>query len=225
MSYRLNVVKDNPLAFWLLDDLAINPVLDYEGILNEFSTYLELREAYTSYGNINYIVHDFIGINDGNYDGDFSYEPHTFPLVSGGIYPVNINDNRKFYFGKLKGSNGVEIESCFGTIYNQFAPFTLEAWILPNIVSEEITTIFGDPVNSVGIFWQKNKLIFKLSLNSISYYLPYSDKSYHVACSFDGEKARIYIDGKLVVEKEIPSNTFDNNDLLLQSGPVDDPLD
>jgi hypothetical protein len=225
MSYKLNVVKDNPLAFWLLDDLSIRPLLDYQGILNEFNTYLELKQAYTTYGNINYITHDVVGFNDGNYDGDFEYEPHTFPLVSGGIYPVNIYENRKFYFDRLKSFDGIELDACFGTIYNQFSPFTIEGWVLPNILSEEITTIFADPINSVGIFWQKNKIIFKLSLNSISYYLPYSDKSNYIVCSFDGKKAKIYIDAKLVIEKEIPINTFDNNDLILQCGPVNNEID
>lgn len=221
MSYKLTVMKDNPIAFWPLDDLAIKPLLDYESILSEFNTYLEFREAYPTYGNINYIVHDFAGdVNEGNYEGDFGFEPNTFPLVSGGIYPVNIYGDRHFHFNTLKSYDGTTMDSPFGTIYNQSLPFSLEVWIKPNFSSNELTNILGDPTAAVGLFWQDHTVVFNLSFDSVKYYLPYSTKSLHIVGTFDGIKARIYVDSELVIEKNIMKNPFDNDNLILSCGPV-----
>ena len=36
MSYKIKILKDHPIGFWQLDDVAVNPSFDFTDILEKF---------------------------------------------------------------------------------------------------------------------------------------------------------------------------------------------
>ena len=38
MSYKTKILKDHPIGFWQLDDVAVNPFFDFTDILDRFNT-------------------------------------------------------------------------------------------------------------------------------------------------------------------------------------------
>lgn len=223
MSYKIKILKDHPLGFWQLDDLAINPSFDFTDILEKYDTYQDLLDAYQEYGNINYFAADSSGCeNSGLYVGDFNNNAKHFPLSPGGNYSIEIDSSKSIDFPIINSYYKENAPGGFGTIYYGDNDFTLECWIYPEINSNALTTIFGDSSKGIGIFYEKGNIVFKLDQDSLEYTLPFINKAIHVVCVYLVTEAHIYIDGVLCVSKSILSNPFTNTEILLATGPTQD---
>lgn len=226
MSYSLKVLKDNPIGFWQLDDVAVNPTFDFTDILEHFETYQDLLDGYDQYGNINYLAEDSSGCsNVGLYVGEFNNNLKYYPLSPGGQYSIEINSNKSIEFPIINSYYQNNATGGFGSASNADNDFTLECWIHPHINTDSLTTIFADASNNIGIFYQKGNILFNLNNFTIEHTLLDTKKTTHVACVYLVTEARIYIDGELKISKQINVNPFSNNNLLLKSGPTENAQD
>lgn len=226
MSYKTKILKDHPIGFWQLDDVAVNPSFDFTDILEKFDTYQDLLDAYEEYGNINYFAEDSSGCsNTGLYVGNFNNNAKHFPLSPDGNYSVDITSSKSINFPIVNSYYKNNATGGFGTIYYGDNDFTLECWLYPEITTDSLTTIFGDSTTGVGIFYKNGNIMFNLQEESLEYTLPFTNKSMHIVCVYLVTEAHIYIDGILRVSKLISSNPFGNNEILLSSGPTEDILD
>lgn len=220
MSYALKVLQDNPIGFWKLDDVAINPVFNFNDILENFNTYQDLLDGYEQYQYINYQATDSSGCqNTGTYVGDFNNPIKHFPLSPGGEHSLEINSERYIIFPIVNSYYKQNVVSQFGTQNNWSKSFSLECWVDLEINTSSLTSIFADEDNSIGIFYQNKNIIFKLDTQTLEYTLPFTNKVIHVVCVYNISYASIYIDGVLVLSKNIDSNPFTNEQLQLQTGP------
>jgi hypothetical protein len=223
MSYKIKILKDHPVGFWQLDDVAVNPTFDFTDILDKYDTYQDLLDAYEEYGNINYLAEDSSGCsNFGLYAGDFNNNPKHFPLSPSGNHSVEITSSKSIEFPIVNSYYKNNAPGGFGTIYYGDNDFTLECWMYPEISTDSLTTILGDSTKNVGIFYENGNIIFKLGQEILEHTLPFINKSIHIACVYSVTEAHIYIDGNLCVSKLISSNPFTNNEILLTSGPTSD---
>lgn len=223
MSYKIKILKDHPIGFWQLDDVAVNPSFDFTDILNKYDTYQDLLDAYEEYGNINYFAEDSSGCsNTGLYVGDFNNTAKHFPLSPSGNHSIEITSSKSIDFPIVNSYYQDNAPGGFGTIYYADNDFTLECWMYPEIVTDSLTTILGDSLKGVGIFYENGNIIFKLGQENLEYTLPFINKSIHVACVYLVTEAHIYIDGNLCISKQISSNPFTNNEILLTAGPTED---
>ena len=223
MSYKIKILKDHPIGFWQLDDVAVNPSFDFTDILEKYDTYQDLLDAYEEYGNINYFAEDSSGCsNTGLYVGDFNNTAKHFPLSPSGNHSIEITSSKSIDFPIVNSYYKNNATGGFGTIYYGDNDFTLECWLYPEITTDSLTTVFGDSTTGVGIFYENGNIVFKLNQESLEYTLPFINKSIHIACVYLVTEAHIYIDGNLCVSKTISSNPFTNNEILLTSGPTED---
>ncbi len=223
MSYSLKVLQDNPIGFWKLDDVAVNPVFNFNDILENFDTYQDLLDNYEQYQYINYEATDSSGCqNTGTYVGDFNNPIKHFPLSPGGEHSLEINSERYIIFPIANSYYKENVSSQFGTQNSWSKSFTLECWVDIEINTDSLTNIFADEDNSIGIFYQNKNIIFKLDTQSLTYTLPFINKVIHVVCVYNINSASIYIDGVLVVSKNIDSNPFTNEEIQLKTGPSKD---
>lgn len=226
MSYKIKILKDHPIGFWQLDDVAVNPSFDFTDILDKYDTYQDLLDAYEEYGNINYFAEDSSGCsNTGLYVGDFNNTAKHFPLSPSGNHSIEITSSKSIDFPIVNSYYKNNATGGFGTVYYGDNDFTLECWLYPEITTDSLTTVFGDSTTGVGIFYENGNIVFKLNQESLEYTLPFINKSIHVTCVYLVTEAQIYIDGSLCVSKTISSNPFTNNEILLTSGPTEDPDD
>ncbi len=223
MSYYLKVLKDYPVGFWQLDDVAINAEFNFADILEDFDTYQDLLDNYSQYGNINYTATDSSGCNNnGLYVGDFNNSVQHFPLSPGGQYAIDITSTKSIEFPITNSYYKESAEGGFATKYYNDNDFTLECWIDPEIITSSLTTIFGDAENNIGIFWQNGNIIFKLDQDNLEYTIPFTNRVLHIVCVYSVLNAYIYINGEMVANKQILDNTFTNNSILLKCGPTED---
>lgn len=204
MSYKIKILKDHPIGFWQLDDVAVNPSFDFTDILEKYDTYQDLLDAYEEYGNINYFAEDSSGCsNTGLYVGDFNNTAKHFPLSPSGNHSIEITSSKSIDFPIVNSYYKNNATGGFGTIYYGDNDFTLECWLYPEITTDSLTTIFGDSTTGVGIFYENGNIVFKLNQESLEYTLPFINKSIHITCVYLVTEAHIYIDGNLCVSKTI----------------------
>jgi hypothetical protein len=113
----------------------------------------------------------------------------------------------------------------FGTLDTADNEFTLECWILPKISSTNLTPIFIDSSNDLGIAWQNNNIIFVIGTETLEYTVPETNKSIYVVCKYSVNSASIYLDGNLAISKTITGVPFENTQVLLKSGPTQNSAD
>ena len=190
MSYYYKVLKDHPIGFWELDD-STSEAIDFSGCGN-----------------------------NGVYTGSFPSQTKVMPMVSGGQYSAKITSLSNIEFAITNDYYAEASSGGFGTKYTADNDFTLECWILPKISSTNITPIFIDSSNDLGIAWQNNNIIFVIGSETIEYTVPETDRSIYVVCKYSVNSASIYLNGNLVVSKTITGNPFQNTEVLLKSGPT-----
>jgi len=221
VSYSLKILKDSPIGFWQLDDVAVNPTFDFNDILEHFETYQDLLDGYDQYGNINYFAEDSSGCsNVGLYVGEFNTNLKYYPLSPGGQYSIEINSSKSIEFPIINSYYQNNATGGFASVNSADNDFTLECWIHPHINTNSLTTIFADASNNIGIFYQNGNILFKLNNFTVEHTLLDNRKTTHIACTYSVTEARIYIDGELKTTKQIIENPFSNNNLLLKSGPT-----
>ena len=221
MSYKLKILKDHPIGFWQLDDVAVNPTFDFTDILEKFNTYQELLDAYEDYTNINYFAEDSSGCsNTGLYVGDFNNNQKYFPLSPGGRYAIDITSSKSINFPIINSYYKNNAPGGFATTYYGDNDFTLECWVYPEITTNSLTTILGDSSEDIGIFYQNGNIVFKLNQEFLEYTLPTINTSMHIVAVYSVTEAHLYINGNLCVSKTISINPFSNSEILLSSGPT-----
>ena len=156
--------------------------------------------------------------NNGVYEGGINNV--IPPLTSGGNYGNKITNIKYITTPVLYDYYGSTASGGFGNKYTSDNDFTLEAWIHTNISTTNLTTIFADPTNNVGLFWQNGNIIFKLDSETLNYTIPYFKKVLHIVAVYSVYQMIIYVDGKAVVSKNLTGFTFTNTSLSLQIGPT-----
>jgi hypothetical protein len=195
MSYYYKVLKDHPIGFWELDD-STSEAIDFSGCGN-----------------------------NGVYTGSLPSQTKVMPMVSGGQYSAKITSLSNIEFAITNDYYTEASSGGFGTKYTADNDFTLECWILPKISSTNITPIFIDSSNDLGIAWQNNNIIFVIGSETLEYTVPETDRSIYVVCKYSVNSASIYLNGNLVVSKIITGNHFENTEVILKSGPTQDSSD
>ena len=156
--------------------------------------------------------------NNGVYEGGINNV--IPPLTSGGNYGNKITNIKYITTPVLYDYYGSTASGGFGNKYTSDNDFTLEAWIHINISTTNLTTIFADPTNNVGLFWQNGNIIFKLDSETLNYTIPYFKKVLHIVAVYSVYQMIIYVDGKAVASKNLTGFTFTNTSLSLQIGPT-----
>lgn len=157
--------------------------------------------------------------NNGTYVG--SPASNILPLVSGGISGTKITNTAYITLPVTKDYYGSEVSSAFGNKYTSDNDFTLECWIDPSIESSSETTLFGDSVNNIGLFWDNGYIVFKVSETEfVISPMIYSKKTTHLVGNYTGEFISLYIDGVEVESKSLTDFKFTNTSLSLSVGPT-----
>lgn len=225
MSYKSKVLSDYPLAYYPLDDLTTGDVPDFNDLISQFATYQEVLDFYPSYANMSgTTAFDYSGSNNhGNYSG--APETNILPLIPGNSMSTKITDILSVSYIIDKDYTGTSNSAHFGRSGSSDADFSLECWIYPHIAQTELIPILADPSNSVGVFYEKGNIVFKLNSNILSHTLVNLSKVVHVVAIYSGSSMMLYIDGVFVGSKILTNFTFNNATLSLQSGPTTNSAD
>lgn len=221
MSYRSTILSDYPLAYYPLDDMTTtDSVLDFTDLLNQFNTYQDVLDNFSSYANMyGDIAYDHSGLNNnGNYIGD--PVSNILPIVVGNSRASKVTSTNHITYTINHDYFGREYEDHFGTKYSSDADFTLECWIYPKFTTSTITPILADITNNVGLFYDNGNITFKLNSQSITYTLVDIDRVFHVVAVYAVNFAYLYINGYLVASLSLSEFEFTNSTCNLQSGPT-----
>ena len=220
MSYKQTVLSDNPIGYYPLDDLTTGNIPDYQDIINNFPTYQDLLNYYPSYANMSgTTAYDYSGSNN---HGQYSGAPDTniLPIVPGNSMATRINNLIQIDYFINKDYTGTNNAANFAVSGSSDADFSLEFWIYPHIAQTSLIPVLADPLNSVGVFYEKGNIVFKLNSNVLSHTLVNLSKVVHVVATYSGSSMMLYIDGVFVGSKALTNFTFSNTSLSLQSGPT-----
>lgn len=220
MSYKYSVLLDNPILFYQSNNIYPPELLTYQDVLDNYNTYSALDADYLKY---NFIfassINDISGCdNDGRYTGNI--ESNHLPLVCGESFSMKIDIDSYIDILADKGYDMQPTVSSFGTKYSSDNDFTLEAWIYPKIVTNNVTPLYADSTSNIGLFYDRGTIFFNLGSESISYTLPYLKTRIYVVAVYTPSNISIYIDGILQASKNILNFKFLNSSLSLQSGPT-----
>jgi hypothetical protein len=146
------------------------------------------------------------------------------PLIPGGVSGTKITNTAYITVPTSKDFYGSLVSNGLGNKYSSDNDFTIELWISPSIQSTNLTTLFADPTDNIGLYWEKGDIVFKVSnTDQVRWALSYSKKSVHIAGVYSVDSIKLFIDGKQVAVKSINSNfKFTNASLDLQVGPTSD---
>lgn len=189
MSYRLKVIRDNPVGFWPMDETSGLVAYDNSGCGN-----------------------------DGAYSQSISSES-ILPLIPGGSYGTKIFDTKYITFPVDKDYYTDEVLPGFATSNNPKESFSIELWLYPNLGTEQ-TPIFADTQAETGVFYENGNIVFKVEAESVEYSLPNLNRSVHVVCVYKKNSMSIYLDGDIVISKDISDIVFESDNISFQSGPV-----
>lgn len=211
MSYKYTVLKDNPLAFFLLDEVRSGEAGTYNNITSLYATYQDLKDNGISYAAVS-------GLPIIDYSGNFmegyaisSSNMEVLPIIGAGVRGTEINDSAQI---ELKAS-GV------ATNKNPDSPFSIEIWFSPDPSDLEEYLIVGDSLNSIGLFYKNENIIFKCTDQEAVWHKITKNKAMHVVGTFSKNKISLYINGLLVSEKFIANGfKFLNSSLGLAIGPA-----
>jgi hypothetical protein len=222
MSYQLKVLKDNPIAYYPLQDIYNNKSKTYQDIINSYATYQNLLDNNPTYLSlIDTPIYDLSGCNNnGIYDGEFIL--NILPLVSGGYVGTKITNASSITFNTNKNYYAVQTTAGMATKYSSDNDFTIECWVYPSITSTSEIPIISDTSNNIGIYWENGDVIFKVSsADSIRYPVTYSKRVLHIVGIYSVYSISLYVDGRLVATKNLDNNfKFTNTDMTLFAGPT-----
>jgi len=220
MSYQLKILKDHPIVYYPISETYSSLIGSYQDVLDNYNTYQEFEDDFSTYSDVvSNTIFDHSGCgNDGIYQGDLV--DVFLPLTSGGSHAANITNTNYMTVPTTYDYYGSTASGGFGNKYTSDNDFTLEAWIYTNIPTTNLTTIFADPVNNVGLFWQRGNIIFKLDSEELNYTIPYFKKALHIVAVYSIFQMIIYVDGQAVASKNLSGFKFTNTSLSLQIGPT-----
>lgn len=197
MSYRLKVIKDSPIGFWMLDESSSSTVaMDYSGCNN-----------------------------NGSYTG--SPATNILPLVTGGGSGTKITNTAYITFPLTNNYYTNTTTPGMATKYSSDNDFSIECWINQSIKSGSKTILFADNVNKIGLYWENGDIVFNISQsNEIRYPVTYSKRSMHIVGVYSISSFSLYVDARLVATKALsPEFNFTNTSISFASGPTTNALD
>jgi hypothetical protein len=211
MSYKYTVLKDNPLAFFLLDEVRSGESGTYNNIKTLYATYQDLKDNGVSYAAIS-------GLPIIDYSGNFmegyaisSSNMEVLPIIGAGIRGTEINEDTQI---ELKAS-GV------ATSENPDSPFSIEIWFSPDSSDLNEYLIVGDSLNKIGLFYDNENVVFKCTEQEKVWYKVSKNKAIHIVGVFSKDKISLYIDGELASEKFIANGfKFTNDSMGIAIGPA-----
>ena len=163
--------------------------------------------------------------NNGTYVG--SPASNILPLVPGGVSGTKITNIAYVTLPTSKDYYGAEVSNGLGNKYSSDNDFSLEVWIHSSIQTTAETTIFADPTNNIGLFWENGDIIFKVSnVEKVRWALTNTNKVIHLVGIYSVNSIQLFIDSNLVNSKEITNGfKFTNTTLNLQIGPTSNASD
>jgi hypothetical protein len=192
MSYRLKVIKDSPIGFWMLDESSSSSVaMDYSGCNN-----------------------------NGAYTG--SPATNILPLVPGGGSGTKITNLSYITFPITNNYYTTTSTPGMATKYSSDNDFTLECWINQSIESTSKTTLFADNTSKIGLYWDRGDIVFNVSQNDeVRYPVTYSKRSMHIVGVYSISSISLYVDARLVATKSLsPDFKFTNTAIAFTAGPT-----
>jgi hypothetical protein len=160
--------------------------------------------------------------NNATYVG--SPASNMLPIIPGGGSGTKITNTAYITVPTSKDFYGSSVSNGLGNKYSSDNDFTLELWVSPSIQSTNLTTLFADTTDKIGLYWEKGDVVFKVTdTEQIRWAVTYSKKAMHIVGIYSVNSISLYIDGTQVATKTIDSNfKFTNTSLDLQIGPTSD---
>lgn len=192
MTYALQVLRDNPIGFWPLDETTGTTAYDSSGCDNH-GQYV---------GGLVTGLMPLVGngihassITNSKYITLPTTKDYYGATAPGGFANKNVSDNdfslEVWIYPKFVNSNTGEVP------------------------------ILADSSSGVGLFWQNGNIVFKLSNTvNVKYTVPFPKKSLHVVAVYGVSYASIYVDGSLAAQKDLIGFKFSNNSISLAIGPT-----
>jgi hypothetical protein len=211
MSYKYTVLKDNPLSFFLLDEVRSGTAGVYSNLTSLFSTYADLRDNGISYAAVSGLpIKDYSGNAMEGYAIDAS-SMEVLPIVGAGVRGTEINENVDLALKAL----GI------ATYKSPDNPFAFEIWFSPDVSDNEEYLILGDATNNIGLFYKNENVIFKCTEQETVWYKVSKNQVMHIVGIFSKDKMSLYINGSLVSEKFITQGfKFTNESITIKIGPA-----
>jgi hypothetical protein len=158
--------------------------------------------------------------NNATYVG--SPAANMLPIIPGGGSGTKITNTAYITVPTSKDFYGSTVSNGLGNKYSSDNDFTLELWVSPSIQTSNVTTLFADTTDGIGLYWEKGDVIFKVSATEqIRWAVTYSKKAMHIVGVYSVSSISLYIDGTQVAAKSLdPAFKFTNTAFDLQIGPT-----
>jgi hypothetical protein len=158
--------------------------------------------------------------NNATYVG--SPASNMLPIIPGGGSGTKITNTAYITVPTSKDFYGSSVSNGLGNKYSSDNDFTIELWISQSIQSSNVTTLFADTTDGIGLYWENGDIIFKVSATEqIRWAVTYSKKAMHIVGVYSVRSISLYIDGTQVAVKSIdPGFKFTNTAFDLQIGPT-----
>jgi len=227
MSYRSTILSDYPIGYYPLDDLTTVDIANYTSLESSYATYQAILDdpLLASYANIyGDVAYDHSGCEN---DSVYAVDPETniLPIVVGNSRSTKITNGNSIQYSFTKDYTATTTTSQFGTLTSSDNDFTLEAWIYPKFTTTNQTPILADTSESVGLFYDKGNITFKVNSQILSHTLLNVDKVHYIVATYSPTLMSIYVDAQLVQTRVLSGFTFSNTSLALQTGPTLDAND
>jgi hypothetical protein len=210
MSYKYTVLQDNPIAFFLLDEVRSGDAGNYNNLKVLYPTYQALKDNGISYSAVSGLpILDYSGNSMDGYAINAS-NMEILPIIGGGVRGTEINENSV-------------IQLKCGSIATNKTPdssFSFEIWFSPSSTDLQEYLILGDSQNNIGLFYKNENIIFKCGNSNLVWGKISKNKASHLVGVFSKDKISLYVDGKLLDEKFINNFKFTNTSLSLNIGPA-----
>ena len=147
-------------------------------------------------------------------------ESGILTLVPENLISSKIDNQHYVQYATTNDYTLSEASGGFATKYTFDNDFSLEGWIYPKIVTTNKTPLFADATENIGIFYKNGNLIFAVDSEEINYSIPYLNKVLYVVATYTNNSISLYIDGKMIINKQLSNFVFTNTTLTLKSGPT-----
>lgn len=211
MSYKYTVLKDNPMAFFLLDEVRSGEAGVYSNLTSLYSTYQDLKDNGVSYAAISGLpIIDYSGNSMEGYALNTS-SMEVLPIIGAGVRGTEINENTFIQIKALGVATNRRPDS----------PFSFEIWFSPSLHDLDEYLIMGDANNDIGLFYVNENVVFRVSSNNYVHHKVSKSSAIHIVGVFSKDKLSLYINGILVKEKNISDGfKFTNESSELSIGPA-----
>jgi len=209
MSYRHIVLSDYPSSFYMLDEVVSASTLDYDELMNNYTSYQDLKDNGISYAYINGTpIYDY----SGNKNDGIAVQASTskiLPLVPGSVRGTEVKDTTAIrYVTNGFANNGYKNNA-----------FSFEFWFRPPSANSREIPLLADIANESGVYYDNGFIYFRL-LGKECYAKIETHRSYYVSAVYTSESILLYIDGALASNVSTGQYSYFENDFTnFQSGP------